>query len=241
LAVLPTKILQIRLVVTKEQVKAPPGACFFGSIMRTPSSTLFVSIKIALGMAAPISGTKKSKSAYKESSTSGIIDDLTEAFPMTSSGTEWRGVGDRVRGGISEGSIRRLDIDEKSANVLMGHVTGENGYIQMVTDLCNDPSKDFVDAAAFDGIEIDVFSEETLDFNLHLKTRDSLQKNSYRYTVNLECLFAWQTIRIPFSSFVNIDSSSIDASKLKRLGIVALDQDTDVYLAISGVRFYNVI
>jgi len=192
------------------------------------------------GMAEPISFTKKSSSAYKESTVSGVIDDLSEPFPLTSSGTEWRGVADSVRGGTSEGSIRRESVDEKVANLLEGRVSGENGFIQMVTELSNDPSKDSVDASDYDGIEIDVLSKETLDFNVHLRTRGSLQQNSFRHTVNLECLFAWQTVRIPFSSFLD-NGSPVNYSILKRIGIVALDKETDVYLAVSGVRFYNVI
>ena len=193
------------------------------------------------------SSVRKSQQAFVEATESGIIDDMTENFPMTSSGTEWRGVSDRVRGGTSEGFIKREVIDGRTANVLIGKVTGSGGFIQMITELSKDYStKDSVDATDFDGIEIDVLSKEDLEFNIHLRVRGSLQKASYRHTVQLECLFAWQTIRVPFSSFLvqeegNGERKSVNYSKLKRIGIVALDKETDVYLAIGGVRFYNVI
>lgn len=192
------------------------------------------------------SSVRKSKQSFVEATESGIIDDMTENFPMTSSGTEWRGVSDRIRGGTSEGIIKRDVIDdgddEKTVNVLIGKVTGDEGsFIQMVTELSKDYStKDSVDASNYDGIEIDVLSKEGLEFNIHLRD-PSLQKSSYRHTVELECLFAWQTIRVPFSFFTNDEKMTVNYSKLKRIGIAVLEKETDVYLAIGGLRFYNVI
>jgi hypothetical protein len=195
----------------------------------------------AKNSALTASSVQKSKNAYLEATESGIIDDMSDAFPMTSSGTEWRGVSDRVKGGTSEGSIKREVIDDKSSKVLVGHVTGENGFIQMVTELSKDPSKASVDASDYDGIEIDVLSEEGLSFNIHLRTSGDLDDNSFRHTVTLECLFGWSTDRIPFSSFVDGAGTSVDYSQLKRIGIVALEKEADVCLAVGGVRFYSVI
>lgn len=203
------------------------------------------------GMAAPKStastaSPQKAKLAFKDSITSGVIDDISELFPLTCSGSEWRGVSDRVRGGQSEGVILREEVEGRAANVLKGHVRLQdgNGFIQMVTDFSMDPIKGSVDASNYDGIELDVFSRDILSFNIHLRTPGSLQEASYRHTVNLEVLFSWQTIRIPFSSFVETgkegSDSYIDYSKLKRLGVVVLDQETDVELAVGGVRFYSV-
>jgi len=202
------------------------------------------------GMAAPPSAQsplRKALDAYQECTVSGVIDDVTQIFPLTSSGTEWRGVSDRVRGGFSNGFIKREVVEDKPANTLVGNVVlGDNGsgFLQMVTDLSLDPSKGFVDASEYDGIELDVLSKAGLNFNVHLRTPGSVQQASYRYTVNLEVNFAWQTVRIPFSSFQGTDedgnNASVDYSKLKRIGIVALDEDMDVNLAIGGVRFYSV-
>ena len=206
------------------------------------------------GMAAPknsesiANSIDKSKQAFRECTDSGIIDDMSEAFPTTSSGTEWRGVSDRIRGGTSEGFIKREEVEGRMANVLKGHVSLQDngsGFIQMVTDLPLDPSKNAVDATEYDGIELDVLSREGMTFNVHLRTPGSLQQASYRHTEALEVLYFWQTVRIPFSSFVGDSqdgqSKSVDYSKLKRIGIVVLDQETDVELAVGGVRFYSVL
>ena len=185
---------------------------------------------------------RKSKKAYKDAIDSGIIDDLSESFPTTSSGSQWRGKSDRIQGGISEGAIRRETVNDKTSNVLVGHVSNDpNAYLQMVVDLSNKANTaDGIDASDYDGIELDVLSQEGLQFNVHLRSAKSPQ-NSYRHTATLECLFGWSTIRIPFSSFKDPDDgSSVDYSSLSRLGIVAMEPQSDVNLAVSGVRFYSV-
>jgi hypothetical protein len=112
-------------------------------------------------------GIRKLQSSYKLCTESGIVDDLSEAFPWTSSGTEWIGVTDRVMGGSSLGSLSREMIDGKAANVLRGNVylvpgTENGGFIQMATNLGWDPSESFaVDASEYDGIELDVLYQGT--------------------------------------------------------------------------------
>ena len=107
---------------------------------------------------------KKSKAAYTSCEVSGIIDDMTDPFPFTSSGSQWVGITDRVMGGQSSGSLSRESIAGKEANVLRGTVSLDNngGFVQMATDLALDPSVDvFVDASEFDGVEVEVYCEGT--------------------------------------------------------------------------------
>lgn len=119
-------------------------------------------------------GTKhmrKAKSAYEECTKSGVVDDMTETFPFTSSGTEWAGFTDRVMGGMSSGSIERESVKGKPANILRGQVSLANngGFVQMATDLALDPSVGVVDASQYDGLEIDVLFEgedESAKFNI---------------------------------------------------------------------------
>jgi len=208
-----------------------------GSGMSSPKTTA------SNAAAAPL--LSKSNKAYQDAIASGIIDDLSEAFPMTSSGGEWRGTSDRIRGGTSEGSIQRETVSDKTCNVLVGHVSKEpNAFLQMITDLSNsENTADGVDASMYDGIELDMLSQEGLQFNVHLRSAKSPAKKntSYCHTATLECLFGWSTIRIPFTSFVDPeDGSSVDYGSLSRLGIVALEPESEVNLAVSGVRFYSV-
>lgn len=200
--------------------------------------------------------SKKSRLAYQECTQSGIIDDLTEVFPVTSSGREWRGITDRVMGGVSNGILRREpDLKGRPANVLTGHVSLENngGFLQMVTDLALDPSRNSVDASEYDGIEFEVLyrkvdenDDQPGSFNMHLRTPGTLQQASYRHTFQIEEENTWQTIRVPFSSFLAYGGSddmppTVNQSELRRIGLVAIGREVDIFFALSGIKFYSVI
>lgn len=129
---------------------------------------------------------RKIKEAYQECTISGIIDDLTEAFPYTSSGTQWIGITDRVMGGASNGIVKREIVGGRLANILTGSVSLANngGFIQMATDLSIFPERSLtVDASAFHGIEIDVFNDGVLPrqkFNVsHLLVIDASLLHCY--------------------------------------------------------------
>lgn len=115
---------------------------------------------------------KKALEAYKSCEDSGLIDDLTEEFPITCSGTQWAGVTDRVMGGRSSGTLAREEYHGRMANVLRAKVSLENngGFVQMATDLALNPAvSSTVDASKFDGIEADLFyegEEEIEKFNV---------------------------------------------------------------------------
>jgi hypothetical protein len=201
---------------------------------------------------------KKSALAYQECTVTGVIDDMSEAFPLTSSGTEWRGVSDRVMGGISNGMVKReVDLEGRTANVLTGHVSLANngGFIQMVTDLPLDASKKSVDASEYDGVQLEVLyrnipkddednespSKQPQTFNVHLRIPGTFQQSSYRHTFEITEPNEWTTIMIPWSSFQGYSVSvPLDISALRRIGIVAIGREMDVFLAVGGVNFYSV-
>ncbi len=114
---------------------------------------------------------RKAKSAFQTCTDSGVIDDLSEPFPFTSSGNEWQAFTDTVMGGKSSGSMSRETLNGHVANVLRGKVSLANngGFVQMATNLALDPVSDTVDASEYDGIELDVIyqgEEETSSFNV---------------------------------------------------------------------------
>ncbi len=115
---------------------------------------------------------EKSRSAYKWCTDTGIIDEITEPFPITSSGSEWAGFTDQVMGGISNGKLERQTIDNRDCNVMLGNVSLYNngGFIQMASELTTNPAKSLtVDASAFDGVELDVYyrgDEDEENFNV---------------------------------------------------------------------------
>jgi hypothetical protein len=199
---------------------------------------------------------------------SGVIDDLSEAFPMTSCGTQWRGISDRVMGGLSNGIIERKQVVTKdealgleeyiTANILEGQVSLENngGFIQMAADLAADPSQSTtVDASKYEGIELTVLHNNEYNnnsgaapqpepFNVHLRTPDCIRRpSSYRSTFMLSKPGVWETIRIPFSSFIGNGAGAnevpLNKSALRRIGIVAFGREiASVSLALSNLAFY---
>jgi len=193
---------------------------------------------------------KKAKHAYTLCTVSGVVDDLSEQFPFTSSGNQWSAFTDTVMGGKSNGSLSREEIEGKSANVLRGHVSLANngGFIQMATDMALDPSVALtVDASDFDGIELDVLHGGSMakeSFNVHIKNSDCLTTASYRATFDLE-KGNWLTIRLPWSEFSGhgpgLSQTPMNISIIRRIGVVAIGKEMDVCLALGGVRFYSVI
>mmetsp|Transcript_32383 Transcript_32383/g.64443 ORF Transcript_32383/g.64443 Transcript_32383/m.64443 type:complete len:309 (+) Transcript_32383:263-1189(+) len=193
---------------------------------------------------------RKAKSAYIPCTTSGVIDDVTEPFPFTSSGSQWMGITDRVMGGVSNGSLSRETVQGKNANVLRGEVSLENngGFIQMATDLALDPGMDpFVDASEFDGVELEVYCEGAdveEKFNVHLRNPAcDRQFSSYRATFAIRP-GQWATVRLTWDSFEGYGpgpSVTPFVPILRRLGVVAIGEAKSIVLAVGKVGFYRVI
>jgi len=190
---------------------------------------------------------KKAKHAYRSCVDSGTIDDLSETFPITSSGTQWAGVTDGVMGGSSSGVLVREEFQGRLSNVLKANVRLENdgGFVQMVTDLALDPSvSNTVDASKYDGIEFDIYYEGDSDkesFNVHLKDSNCVRQfSSYRATFELP-QGEWTTVRLPWSRFEGFGWGAVEnllnVSALRRIGLVAIGKKMDVELAISSIRF----
>jgi len=193
---------------------------------------------------------RKSKAAYTSCTTSGIIDDMSEPFPFTSSGSQWVGITDRVMGGVSTGSITREVIQGKECNVLRGQVSTKNngGFIQMATDLALDPSVDvYVDAEEFDGVEMEIYCESAEveeKFNVHLRNPACDRQNSaYRATTEVRP-GSWATVRLPWDAFEGYGPGP-DVTPfvplIRRLGVVSIGKEKDVVLAVGQIGFYNVV
>ncbi len=175
---------------------------------------------------------------------------MTESFPLTSSGSEWAGFTDSVMGGVSTGICTRETINGRTCNLIKGKVSLYNngGFIQMATALSTNPAVSLtVDASQYEGVELDVLykgDEDVEKFNVHLRNPACLRQfSSYRGTFEVKNGGDWETVRIPFDDFVGHGPGSseipFDPKELRRLGIVAIGKQMDVYLAVSGVRFYK--
>lgn len=192
---------------------------------------------------------EKSKSAFQSCTRSGVIDDMSEPFPMTSSGSTWTGFTDQVKGGVSVGKLERQTLDGRLCNVMIGKVStfNDGGFIQCATLLSKDPSISLiVDASKFNGIQLDVWYKGESDkenFNVHLRNPRCTQRfSSYRATFEVTPI-GWQTVNVPFDAFhghgPGAEGIPFDSSELQRLSVVAIGKTMDVNLGIGKIGFYN--
>jgi len=162
------------------------------------------------------------------------LDDRRSGDLMSNLGGSWRMVSDNVMGGISAGRLESTSFAGRNCLRLQGEVSTRNngGFVQMALDLANGDS---LDASAYDAIEIEVAGNGER-YNLHLRTTDLwLPWQSYRaeFVASPE----WQLLHIPFSEFHPYRTGKrFRASRLKRLGVVAIGRDFQADVCIAGVR-----
>jgi hypothetical protein len=170
--------------------------------------------------------------------TTDVIDDLSQPPPRASNGATWELVSDRVMGGVSDGAMRRENVQGREAIRMQGDVSLENngGFIQIALDLAPDGGS--IDASQWAGIEIDVTGNDE-SYNLHLRTADVARPwQSYRQS--FIATPEWRTLRLPFAEFEphRIDAP-LDLSTLRRIGIVAIGSTFHADIAICGFRFHS--
>jgi hypothetical protein len=167
-----------------------------------------------------------------------LIDDFSNSDLISKLGTRWRGVSDRVMGGVSQASVAWGKIDDRSCLRLMGDVRLENngGFIQAPLDLA--PSDDTLDASNYTGIRLIVYGNGER-YSVHLRTPDNVRPwQSYR--AHFTASPRWTTIEIPFGDFVphRLDAP-LNVKRLRRIGLVAIGRAFHADLAVSELGFYR--
>ena len=169
---------------------------------------------------------------------SAIIDDLSAPPPQASIGSEWRLFTDAVMGGVSRGTMTRETVAGRTAIRLRGKVSLENngGFVQMALDLLPDGAP--IDASQWRGVEIDVYGNDE-DYALNLRTSDLTRPwQSYRQT--FRAAQRWETVRLPFESFVpSRTETPLNTRRLRRLGVIGIGRQFDADVAIGGVKFFR--
>ncbi|MDH3229049.1 MAG: CIA30 family protein [Alphaproteobacteria bacterium] len=165
-----------------------------------------------------------------------LIDDFTQNNLVSSLGTPWRGVSDRVMGGISEASVVRDVIDGRPCLRLCGEVRLENngGFIQAALDLS--ASGDTLDASEYNGLRL-VARGNGERYSVHLRTPDTVRPwQSYRahFTAGPE----WEVTNLPFAAFMphRLDAA-LDIARLRRIGLVAIGRAFFADLAVCELGF----
>lgn len=149
----------------------------------------------------------------------------------------WRLVTDAVMGGVSHGALAKEVLEGRAAAVVRGDVSTDNngGFIQIALDLEVD-GRPF-DAGEFTGLEIDVLGNGE-SYGAHLRTSGMTRpQQSYRH--GFVATRQWQTLRLPFLEFTphRIDSP-LDATRIKRIGLVAIGRKFTAQLAVASLAFY---
>lgn len=166
-----------------------------------------------------------------------LIDDFKRGDLVSCLGTQWRGVTDKVMGGVSEVSLRSVVIGDRRCLSMAGNVSLENngGFVQAALQLADSP--DTLDASNFTGIGL-LARGNGEAYSVHLRTSDverSWQSYRSQFTADPE----WRQVFLPFSQFQpHRLSTPLDLSKLRRLGLVAIGREFHADLAVAEIALY---
>jgi hypothetical protein len=148
----------------------------------------------------------------------------------TAAGTRWRFAADTVMGGVSRGGLELGAQGGRTALLLRGEVSLENGggFIQMNADLGAGP----VDLSDLTELEL-VLSGDGGPFVVLLKTTDLARPwQSYRY--ELEAPAAWATHRVRLEDLhPHRTDAPLDLRRARRLGLAALGRPGPARLALA--------
>ena len=206
--------------------------CLTGVNGRMPAliTTLLILVSFAVVSPIPVAANPQDKTM--------LIDDFSRPGLVSALGTAWRGVSDRVMGGVSRESVSRSTGDGRQSLHLQGDVRLENngGFIQAALDLISGGKP--LDASAYRGIRLMVRGNgET--YSLHLRTPDNVRPwQSYR--AEFTAAENWQSIDLPFDGFApyRLDAP-LDVSRLNRLGLVAIGRAFSADVTVSSISFYR--
>lgn len=166
-----------------------------------------------------------------------LIDDFRRNDFISCRGTRWRGISDRVMGGVSELSLCYRALRGRRCLQLAGQVRLENngGFVQMALDL--DPEGGDVDASSFTGLRLLVLGNDQR-YAVHLRTAD-VSRPWQSYRAQFDALPQWQEVKIPFRELMphRIDAP-LDLTRVRRLGLVAIGRAFQAELAVAEIAFY---
>ena len=166
-----------------------------------------------------------------------LIDDFADPALVSALGTAWRGVSDRVMGGVSEARVSHDRSGGRPCLRLTGDVRLENngGFVQASLDLS--PDGGALDAGRFAGLRLTVRGNgET--YGVHLRTADTVRPwQSYR--AGFTAGGNWTSVDLPFDAFqAHRLDTAFDVRALRRIGLAAIGRAFTADLMVSDLRFY---
>jgi hypothetical protein len=167
-----------------------------------------------------------------------LIDDFSDPELLSPLGTQWRGVSDKVMGGISEASIARTVIAGRAAIHISGDVRLENngGFIQAALDLAQ--SGGVLDASAYTGLRLTARGNDQR-YSVHLRTPDN-RRPWQSYRAHFHARPNWETVDLPFQEFEPYRvETPLNTSRLRRIGLVAIGRAFQADFAVSEISLYR--
>ncbi len=167
-----------------------------------------------------------------------LIDDFRRDDLVSALGTAWRGVSDRVMGGISQETLRVEEHEGRRCLRLSGNVRLENngGFIQMALDL--DLGGACVDASSFAGLRL-LVNGNGERYSVHLRTAD-ITRPWQSYRAHFEARPQWREVQLPFADFRphRLDVP-LDLTRLRRIGVVAIGRAFFADLRLAEMAFFR--
>lgn len=164
-----------------------------------------------------------------------LIDDRRSGSAASSLGPPWRFFTDGVMGGVSTGGMSVETVHGRSALCLRGQVRLENngGFIQMALELPALP-----DAPHWRGVELDVLGNSHR-YGVHLRNAGMVAPWQ-AWRGSFDATPEWRTVRLPFDAFVpHRTAGSLDATSLRRIGLVAIGERFDAELCLARLALYR--
>ena len=176
--------------------------------------------------------------AAKEKNANMLIDDFTDPELTSKLDTSWRGVSDRVMGGVSQARVTHVIDDGHPSLALGGDVRLENngGFIQASLNLA--PASETFYSSGCRGLRLLAQGNDEA-YSVHLRTPDAVHPwQSYR--ANFVADAEWRSIEVPFTEFTPYKlESPLDTRRLKRIGFVAIGRAFTADLNLARLEFYH--
>ncbi len=167
-----------------------------------------------------------------------LIDDFTDPELTSKLDTSWRGVSDRVMGGVSQARVTHVIDDGHPSLALGGDVRLENngGFIQASLNLA--PASETFDSSGCRGLRLLAQGNDEA-YSVHLRTLDAVHPWQ-SYCANFVADAEWRSIEVPVTEFTPYKlESPLDTRRLKRFGFVAIGRAFTADLNLARLEFYQ--
>ena len=164
-----------------------------------------------------------------------VLDDFSDG--VSSVGTRWQAVTDRVMGGRSDISAVIGETEEGAVLQMTGTVTTENngGFIQVRLPMA---ARSF-DASEYTGVYLTVRGRGDR-FYVWLRT-DRTNRPWLHYSAELTVDAAWNRVELPFARFTGerrLEGTTVDTEALRSVAVVAAEGNFEAAIQLLEIGFY---